>query len=90
MEIASNDRVAGVLAEYVPEMPAARPLPDGLLLRQDLELESLALVSVLIRLGEDFGIDMADQEFDLANLETVGDLVALTDKLALTAATGSK
>ena len=81
----THDRVASVLAEYVPVMPANRPLPEGLSLRQDLALDSLGLVSVLIRLGDDFGIDVDDQEFDLAGLETVGDLADLVEKLALVA-----
>jgi acyl carrier protein len=79
----THDWVASVLAEYVPVMPASRPLPEGLSLRQDLALDSLGLVSVLIRLGDDFGIDVDDQEFDLAGLETVGDLVDLVEQLAL-------
>jgi acyl carrier protein len=81
----THDRVASVLAEYVPVMPADRPLPEGLSLRQDLALDSLGLVSVLIRLGDDFGIDVDDQEFDLAGLETVGDLADLVEQLALAA-----
>ena len=88
--ISSIDRVASVLAEYVPAMPASRPLPEGLLIRQDLELESLSLVSVVVRLGNDFGIDVDDQEFDLASLETVGDLANLADRLALAAANARK
>ncbi|MFI5286863.1 MAG: phosphopantetheine-binding protein [Candidatus Dormibacteria bacterium] len=79
------DRLVSVLAEYVPVMPTNRPLADGLSLRQDLALDSLALVSVLVRLGDDFGIDVADQDFDLAGLETVGDLYHLFEQLALAA-----
>lgn len=76
-------RLESVLAEYAPVMPTNRPLAEGLSLRQDLALDSLALVSILIRLGDDFGIDIADQEFDLAGLETVGDLHHLLEQLAL-------
>ena len=81
----THDRVASVLAEYVPVMPAKRPLPEGLSLRQDLALDSLGLVSVLIRLGDDLGVDVDDKEFDLAGLKTVGDLADLVEKLALAA-----
>lgn len=90
MEISSIDRVASVLAEYVAVMPANRPLPAVLSLRQDLALESLALVSILIRLGNEFGIDIGDQEFDLGNLDTVGDLADLVEKLALVATNENK
>jgi acyl carrier protein len=85
VEVSTLDWVATVLAEYAPVMPANRPLPEGFSLRQDLALDSLALVSVLIRLGNDFGVDVDDQEFDLAGLETVGDLADLADQLALAA-----
>lgn len=89
MEISSIDRVASVLTEYAPVMPANRPLPGGLSLRQDLALDSLALVSVLIRLGGDFGVEVGDQEFDMARLETVGDLVDLVERLALATTNGN-
>ena len=84
-EVSTVDRLVSVLAQYAPVMPTERPLAEGLLLRQDLALDSLALVSVLVRLGDDFGIDVADQEFDLAGLETVGDLHDLLKQLALAA-----
>ena len=90
MDISSVDRVASVLAEYAPVMPANRPLPGGLSLRQDLALDSLALVSVLIRLGNDFGVEVGDQDFDLAGLATVGDLVDLVERLALVATNGNQ
>jgi acyl carrier protein len=48
-------------------------------------LDSLGLVSVLVRLGDDFGIDVDDQVFDLAGLKTVGDLADLVEQLALAA-----
>jgi acyl carrier protein len=76
-------RLESVLAEYVPVMPTNQPFAEGLSLRRDLALDSLALVSILIRLGDDFGIDMADEEFDFASLETVGDLHHLLEQLAL-------
>ena len=90
VQMSTMDRVASVLAEYVPVMPAIRPLPEKLSLRLDLELDSLALVSVLVRLGDDLGIDVSDQEFDLADLETVGDLANLVEQLALSATNVSK
>ena len=84
-EVSTVDRLVSVLAQYAPVMPTERPLAEGLSLRQDLALDSLALVSVLVRLGDDFGIDVADQEFDLAGLVTVGDLHDLLKQLALAA-----
>src|SRR5438067_2226998 len=84
------DRVASVLAEYMPVMPGNPPLPEELSLRQDLALDSLALVLVLMRLGYDFGINVDDQEFNLAGVETVGDLADLVEQLAIAGAKGKK
>jgi acyl carrier protein len=81
-EVSTMDQLASVLAEYVPVMPTNRPLAEELSLRQDLALDSLALVSVLVRLGDDFGIDVADHDFELAGIETVGDLHDLLKQLA--------
>ena len=80
--VSTMDRLENVLADYAPVMPTNRPLAGGLSLRQDLGLDSLALVSILVRFGDDFGIDMADQEFDFAGIETVSDLHHLLQQLA--------
>lgn len=89
VQISTIDRVSNVLTEYAPAMLANRPIAEGLSLRRDLELDSLALVSVLVRLGDGFGIEMSDQEFDLADIETVGDLATLVEQLALSATNGN-
>ncbi len=72
-------RVTRLVLEYAqaPKLPTARPLPAGLNLRTDLEIESLSLVSLAIRLGEEFEVDLVDEGMDLSNLMTVGDVVKL-------------
>lgn len=76
----AEERVTRLLAGY-----AARPLgaaPDARLsLRDDLGIESLSLVSLVVRLGDELGVDAADDALDLGGLRTVGDLMALARRL---------
>jgi len=74
-------RITRLVLEYAQNVPAARPLPPGLSLRRDLEIESLSLVSVAIRLGEEFNVDLVELGIELDKLETVGDLVAMGRQL---------
>jgi len=70
----------GLLREYA-QKPVAAPLDPHLSLRDDLAIESLSLVSLVVRLGDKLGVDAADDSLDLASLRTVGDLVTLAHRL---------
>jgi acyl carrier protein len=72
--------IARLLAEYA-QKPLASPLDPRLSLRDDLAVESLSLVSLVVRLGDKLGVDAADDSLDLAGLATVGDLLALARRL---------
>lgn len=76
-----EDRITRLVLEYAQVVPEERPLRPGLSLRQDLEIESLSLVSVVISLGEEFDADLAELGMDLSGLKTIGDLMALGQKL---------
>jgi hypothetical protein len=65
------------LLDYARIVPAARPFPPDLSIRKDLEVESLALVSVAIRLGDELNADVIEAGIELGTLDTVGDLVAV-------------
>ena len=69
-----------LLGEYA-QRPVAAPLDARLSLRDDLAIESLSLVSLVVRLGDKLGVDAADDSLDLAGLKTVGDLVTLAHRL---------
>jgi acyl carrier protein len=75
-----NDWVISLLAEY-----AQKALPSSvsprLSLRDDLAVESLSLVSLVVRLGDELGIDASDAGLELEGLVTVGDLIALAHRL---------
>jgi len=69
-----------LLGEYA-QKPVSAPLEPGLSLRDDLAIESLSLVSLVVRLGDKLGVDAADDSLDLSGLRSVGDLLALAHRL---------
>jgi acyl carrier protein len=72
--------VAQLLAEYA-QKPLPSPLDPRLSLREDLAVESLSLVSLVVRLGDQLGVDASDDSLELGNLVTVGDLVSIAGRL---------
>jgi acyl carrier protein len=72
-----ENRITDILLEYAQNVPAMRPFSSSLSLRNDLAIESLSLVSLTLRLGEAFEVDLIELDLELGKLETVGDLVAL-------------
>jgi acyl carrier protein len=75
-------RIGGILLEYA-QVAKTLPLDASLSLRGDLAIESLSLVSVVLRIGDEFGVDIAntDTELELSRFETVGDMLALAQSL---------
>ena len=80
-----SEKVTSLVLEYAQTPPAgasaSAPLDGKLTLRGDLAIDSLALVSLTIRLGEDLGVDVVESGLDFSQLETMGDLLAIADKL---------
>jgi len=75
-----DERVTRLVTEYAQARPDG-PLHAKLTLRGDLAIDSLALVSMTIRLGEEFGVDIVESGVELGQLETLGDLAAIAEKL---------
>jgi acyl carrier protein len=73
--------VESVIAEYA-QRPPGGTLDARLSLRDDLAIESLSLVSLVVRLGDALGIDAAadDDGLSLGELRTVGDVVSLAQR----------
>lgn len=80
--------VERLVLEYAQSVPTERPLRASLSLRNDLAIESLALVSLALRLGGELGVDIVEQGVELGRLSTVGDLLdaarTLTEQAART------
>jgi hypothetical protein len=73
-------RVERLVREYAQGLPEGRPLEAGLSLKNDLAIESISLVSLTLRLGDELGVDVVEMGLELGNVKTLGDLqnVALT------------
>ncbi len=71
-----------LLQEYAQtQVSVSSPLNQGLSLRGDLEIDSLSLVSLTIRLGEEFNVDVVESGIEFGQLDTVGDLIRVAEKL---------
>lgn len=82
MDETISERVTRLLLDYAPAPPCERPLPAGLSLRRDLAIESLSLVALMLRLGDELGADIVESGIDLGRLDTVADLLAVARRLA--------
>jgi acyl carrier protein len=78
----TKERVESLLLEYAQSVPGARPLRADLSLQHDLAIESLSLVSLALRLGSEFGVDVVDLGIELGNLKTVGDIFNMAQTLS--------
>ncbi len=80
------EKVSRLVLEYAQARPAnltpGAALDGKLTLRGDLAIDSLALVSLTIRLGEEFGVDVVESNLDFSQMQTVGDLVVIAGKLS--------
>ena len=78
-------KVSRLITEYAQAPTAgvsgAAFLDHRLILRGDLAIDSLALVSLTIRLGEEFNVDIVESGLEFGELKTVGDLVAIAQQL---------
>jgi acyl carrier protein len=78
-------RVSRLITEYAQSPPTgksqATSLDHRLTLRGDLAIDSLALVSLTIRVGEEFNVDIVESGLEFGELQTVGDLMAIAEKL---------
>jgi len=75
-------RVERLVIEYAQSLPATRPLDPRLSLRNDLVIESLSLVSLTLRLGDELGVDVVELGFELGEVKTLGDLVGMARTLS--------
>ena len=74
-------RISTILAKFVQTTSQNFPYEDSLSLRDSLGLESLALVSVILGIGDEFEVDVTDFAMELNSIATVGDLYSLSYKL---------
>jgi len=78
---AVDTMITDLVLEYALHAPAERPLKPELSLRDEIGLDSFSLVSVMLRLGEELKVDLAEESaklgIDLQQISTFGDLLRL-------------
>jgi acyl carrier protein len=82
LEETAEDRVQRLVLEYAQSVPTQRPLDGALSLRDDLSIESLSLVSLTLRLGDEFGVDVVELGLELGKVQTLSDLVNVAQTLS--------
>lgn len=70
-------RVERLVREYAQGVPAGRALDGALSLKNDLAIESLSLVSLALRLGDELGVDVVEMGIELGDVRTMSDLVEI-------------
>jgi len=85
MSESMEERITRLLLNHAQNQ-VTLPLSPALDIRQDLAVESLSLVSVLVDVGADLGVDVAESGIDFGRIQTVGDLVSVANELAAGAA----
>lgn len=76
-----EESVERLLVEYADGVPEGRPLDANLSLKDDLAIESLSLVSLAIRLGQEVGVDVAELGVEFGDMRTFGDLTRFAHML---------
>lgn len=77
MTTATASRIRATLEDLLARRGHRGPVSDTDSLFVSGRLDSLAATEVLMLLESDFGIDLADADFDIARIDTIADLEGL-------------
>ena len=81
-----ESKITSLVLEYALQAPDDRPLRPEYSLRDEIGLDSFALVSLMLRLGEELNVDLAEESgrlgIDLQQIVTFGDLVRMAKTLS--------
>ena len=76
-----ESKITSLVLEYAIHAPPDRPLRPEFTLRDEIGLDSFALVSLMLRLGDEFDVDFVEESarlgIGLHEISTFGDLVRL-------------
>lgn len=78
----NRTRVERLVRQYAQNPPPEGPVEASVALREQLGIESLALVSMVVRLGDELGIDVVESGVEIGTAKTVGDLIRIADALS--------
>lgn len=81
-----ESKITSLVLEYALQAPQGRPLRPEYSLRDEIGLDSFALVSLMLRLGEELNVDLAEESarlgIDLQQILTFGDLLRMAQTLS--------
>jgi acyl carrier protein len=81
--VATTDQIRAKIKEVIANVADLDPagIADDADLRRDLNLDSLSLLEIGVDVDYAFQLGIEDLEDRLANLQTLGEVVALVEKL---------
>ena len=81
--VATTDQIRAKIKEVIASVDDLDPagIADDADLRQDLNLDSLSLLEIGVDVDYAFQLGIEDLEDRLANLQTLGEVVALVERL---------
>ena len=88
VETQIEEKILALLSEFIPHKKKLRELTKETELQRELGVNSIALLSLVFRVEEEFKVDLSQIDFgaELAKLRTVGDLLAIGNDLLANAA----
>jgi acyl carrier protein len=73
--------VISLVHEVVPWRIASRGVANSASLTEDLGIDSLGMVTLAFRIGEELGLEIDDEDVDLTAIQTVADVQATARRL---------
>lgn len=88
VETAIEEKILALLSEFIPQKKKLREIAEDTELQRELGVNSIALLSLVFRVEEEFDVDLSQIDFgaELANLKTAGDLLRISKELLANAA----
>ncbi len=88
VETQIEEKILALLSEFIPHKKKLREITEETELQRELGVNSIALLSMVFRVEEEFKVDLSQIDFgaELAKLRTVGDLLGISKDLLANAA----
>lgn len=77
---ATQDEITEEIRQYLSRLSGLPEVSDDLPLISGRVLDSLAAVQIVVYVERTFGIEIADEDLELVNFDTVNGLVALVHR----------
>ncbi|WP_314175270.1 acyl carrier protein [Streptomyces winkii] len=77
---ATHDEITEEIRQYLARLSGLPEVSDDMPLISGRVLDSLAAVQIVVYVERTFGIEIADEDLELVNFDTVNGLVALVHR----------